>query len=180
MGASQVALLLKNPPPMQETTETWGRSLVGEDPLEKEVAAHSSILAWRIPETEEPGGLQSIGSHRVDTIEPLNNNKHPISSVAAFWAAGARTLTSEFRELGEGHHWPVMNSNMYNTCKFKTLPTRKVIPFMPFLHPPCNGLPGFERFHLPSYIYQLTNSSFLKIKDNISTLISRQHLESPY
>ena len=79
-----MALLLKNPPPMQETTETWGRSLVGEDPLEKEVAAHSSILAWRIPETEEPGGLQSIGSHRVDTIEPLNNNKHPISSVAAF------------------------------------------------------------------------------------------------
>ena len=41
------------------------RSLVGEDPLEKEMATHSSILAWRIPWTEESGGLQSMGSHRV-------------------------------------------------------------------------------------------------------------------
>ena len=42
--------------------ETWARSLGGEDPLEKEMATHSSILAWRIPWTEEPGGLQSTGS----------------------------------------------------------------------------------------------------------------------
>ena len=42
-----------------------GASLGWEDPLEKEVATHSSILAWRIPWTEEPGGLQSMGSHRV-------------------------------------------------------------------------------------------------------------------
>ena len=41
--------------------ETWVRSLVWEDPLEKEMATHSSILAWKIPWTEEPGGLQSIG-----------------------------------------------------------------------------------------------------------------------
>ena len=40
--------------------ETWVRSLAWEDPLEKEMATHSSILAWRIPWTEEPGGLQSI------------------------------------------------------------------------------------------------------------------------
>ena len=45
--------------------ETWVRSLGGEDPLEKEMAAHSSTLAWRIPWTEEPGGLQSVGSQRV-------------------------------------------------------------------------------------------------------------------
>ena len=45
--------------------ETWVRSLGGEDPLEKEIATHSSILAWRIPWTEEPGGLQSTGSQRV-------------------------------------------------------------------------------------------------------------------
>ena len=44
--------------------ETQVRSLGGEDPLEKEVATHSSILAWGIPWTEKPGGLQSIGSHR--------------------------------------------------------------------------------------------------------------------
>ena len=62
-----MALLGKNPPPMQEATETWGRSLVGEDPLEKEVAAHSSILAWRIPWTEEPGRLLSMESKELDT-----------------------------------------------------------------------------------------------------------------
>ena len=45
--------------------ETRVRSLGQEDPLEKEMAAHSSILTWRIPWTEEPGGLQSVGSQRV-------------------------------------------------------------------------------------------------------------------
>ena len=45
--------------------ETCVRSLGQEDPLEKEMATHSSILAWRIPQTEEPGGLQSMGSQRV-------------------------------------------------------------------------------------------------------------------
>ena len=43
----------------------WVRSLAREDPLEKEMATHSSILAWRIPWAEEPGGLQSTGSQRV-------------------------------------------------------------------------------------------------------------------
>ena len=52
----------KNLPAMQET---WVQSLGWEDPLEKGTAAHSSILAWRIPWTEEPGGLQSMGSQRV-------------------------------------------------------------------------------------------------------------------
>ena len=45
--------------------ETRVGSLVWEDPLEKEMAAHSSIVAWKIPWTEEPGRLQSVGSHRV-------------------------------------------------------------------------------------------------------------------
>ena len=45
--------------------ETQVPSLGREDPLEEEMAAHSSILAWRIPWTEEPGGLQSVGRHRV-------------------------------------------------------------------------------------------------------------------
>ena len=45
--------------------ETWVRSLGQEDPLEKEMATHSSILAWRIPWTEEPGGPRSTGSQRV-------------------------------------------------------------------------------------------------------------------
>ena len=54
-GASLMAQTVKNPPAM---LETWDRSLGGEDPLEKGMATHSSILAWRIPWTEEPGGLQ--------------------------------------------------------------------------------------------------------------------------
>ena len=62
MKASLVAQRLKRLPPMRET---WVRSLGGEDPLEKEMATHSSILAWRIPWTEEPGRLQSMGSQRV-------------------------------------------------------------------------------------------------------------------
>ena len=47
--------------------ETWVRFLGWEDPLEKEMATHSSILAWRIPWTEEPGGLQSMGLQESDT-----------------------------------------------------------------------------------------------------------------
>ena len=51
--------------PMQEMQEMWVQSPGGEDPLEKQMAAHSGNLAWRIPWTEEPGGLQSMGSQRV-------------------------------------------------------------------------------------------------------------------
>jgi len=51
---------------MQETQETWVCSLDQEDPLEKETATHSSILAWKIPWTEELGGLQSMWSQRVE------------------------------------------------------------------------------------------------------------------
>ena len=50
---------IKNPPAKQET---WAQTLGWEDPLEKEMATHSSILAWEIPWTEEPGGLQSMWS----------------------------------------------------------------------------------------------------------------------
>ena len=54
---------------MQEAKETQAWSLYLEDPLEKEMAAHSSILAWETPWTEEPGGLQSMGSQDSDTTE---------------------------------------------------------------------------------------------------------------
>ena len=57
--------MIKNPPAIQETKETQLKSLGREDPLEKEMAIHSSILAWRIPWTEEPGRLQSMGPERV-------------------------------------------------------------------------------------------------------------------
>ena len=61
-ASSLGAQMVKNPPAMQET---WIRSLGQEDPLEKGKATHSSVLAWRIPWAEEPGGLQSMGSQRV-------------------------------------------------------------------------------------------------------------------
>ena len=55
---------VENPPAVQETPETWVRSLGREDPLEKEMTTHSSVLAWGIPWTEEPGRIQLIGSQR--------------------------------------------------------------------------------------------------------------------
>ena len=63
-----VAQRLKHLPAMRET---WVQSLGWEDPLEKEMATHSSILAWRILWTEKPGGLQSTGLQRVGQTEQL-------------------------------------------------------------------------------------------------------------
>ena len=57
--------MTQNPSAIQETQETQVQSLGQQDPLEKRMATHSSILAWRIPWTEEPGGLQPMGSQRV-------------------------------------------------------------------------------------------------------------------
>ena len=57
-----MAQIVKNLPVIQETQV---QSLGWEDPLEKGMATHSSILAWRVPQTEEPGGLQSMGLQRV-------------------------------------------------------------------------------------------------------------------
>ena len=57
--------MVKNSPAKQETQD---RSLGGKDPLEKEMATHSSILGWEIPWREEPGGLQSMGSQESDMI----------------------------------------------------------------------------------------------------------------
>ena len=57
-----MAQLVKN---LSAIWETWVQFLGREDPLEKEMAAHSSVLAWRVPGTGEPGGRPSVGSHRV-------------------------------------------------------------------------------------------------------------------
>jgi len=54
--------MVKNPPAMQEMQEMWVRSLGWEDPLDQEMAIHPSILAWEVPWTEEPGGVQSLGA----------------------------------------------------------------------------------------------------------------------
>ena len=70
--------MVKNLPEMWETQV---QSLDREDPLEEEMATHSCILAWRIPWTEEPGGLQSTGLQELDTFERLTVNffKHFLS-----------------------------------------------------------------------------------------------------
>ena len=72
---SLVTQLVKNPPAMRET---WVRSLGWKSPLEKGMATHSSILAWRIPWTEEPGGrgLQSMGSHRIRHNWVIKRTQH--------------------------------------------------------------------------------------------------------
>ena len=69
LWASLVAQRLKRLPAMWET---WVRSLGQEDPMEKEMATHSSILAWRNPRMEELGGLQSTGHKESDTTERLH------------------------------------------------------------------------------------------------------------
>ena len=64
LRALLIVQLLKNLPAIQET---WVQFLGWEDPLEKEMATHFNILAWRIPRTEEPGRLQSMGLQELDT-----------------------------------------------------------------------------------------------------------------
>ena len=71
MKASLVAQSVKDLPAVQET---WVRSLGREDPLEKEMTTHSSILAWRISWTEEPGGLQYMGSKESGMTEQLTHS----------------------------------------------------------------------------------------------------------
>ena len=63
-----MAQLVKNLLPIQAMQEMWVQSLGQEDSLEKEMATHSSILAWKIPWTEESGGLQSMGCKESDVI----------------------------------------------------------------------------------------------------------------
>ena len=105
--ASLVAQRLKRLPTMQETQV---RSLGWEDPLEKEMATHSSTRAWRIPWREEPGRLQSMGSQRVGhdwATSLLEKAMAPHSSTLAWkipWAEEPGRLQS-MGSLGDGHDW---------------------------------------------------------------------------
>ena len=76
LGQASLAQMLKNLPAMKEPQETRVRSLGREEPLEKELATHSSILAWRTPWTEEPGGLRSMESQRVRHDWANNTHTH--------------------------------------------------------------------------------------------------------
>ena len=101
-----MAQRLKHLPAMRNTQV---RSLGWEDPLEKEMATHSSILAWRIPWREEPGGLQSTGSQS-DTNQRLNNNK---------WAY--MTLSKPERKLVLAQEKKKLRSYKFITFSAKTL-----------------------------------------------------------
>ena len=72
-AAAAGGALVKNCLPMQEMQEMQVRSLGWEDPLEKEMATRSSILAWKIPWTEEPGRLQSMGLQRVENNRAIEH-----------------------------------------------------------------------------------------------------------
>ena len=97
--ASLLAQLVKNPPAMQET---WVQSLGWEDPLGKGEATRSSILAWRIPWTEEPGGLQSMGLWRVGHNWVTEHTHSHISSlhylrmITAYLSLKKLTMTAQF------------------------------------------------------------------------------------
>ena len=94
-----MAQTVKNLPAMQET---WVSSLAREGPLEKGMTTHSSILAWRIPRTVKPGGLQSVGLQRFGQTDPLTLSLH-------FRGGGGPQLLSELRwweelePMGESH-----------------------------------------------------------------------------
>ena len=75
MGTSHVVLVVKNPPANVGDIRDVGSILGQEDPLKEGMATHSSILAWRIPWTKEPGGLQSIGSQRDSTERACRASK---------------------------------------------------------------------------------------------------------
>ena len=91
---SWVLLVIKNPLPVQEMQETQVQSLHWEDPLKESMATHFRILAWRIPWTEEPGGLQSQGSQRV---------RHDWSNLAHTHAFKINTEFTVFHMLPYGN-----------------------------------------------------------------------------
>ena len=104
-----MAQMVKNPPVMWET---WVRSLGGEDTLEKEMATHSSILAWRIPWTEEPGGLQSMGRKELDMTERLNSTARCGRTVVRHWSFYKNHLENSWRGGGSNNHVPPAPVNL--------------------------------------------------------------------
>ena len=90
---------------MQEVQETQVRSLGLEDALEEEIATHYSSLAWRIPWTEEPGGLQSLGSQESDTTERLSIHTQTLCKSSMLHSPGESLVnkpTKRKRDLRDG------------------------------------------------------------------------------
>ena len=95
--ASLVIQMVKNSPAVQET---WVQFLGQEHPLKKRMATHSSILAWRIPWTEEPGGLQSMGTQRVRHNWVTNTFTFSLKPLSWSWMSGE----TEPKEISKSEH----------------------------------------------------------------------------
>jgi len=89
--------------------ETRVQPLGREDPLEKGMATHSSVLAWRIPRTEEPGGLQSMGLQESDTTERLST--HP----AQYWSGFSFPSPGDLPDPGIKHTLPALACRFFTT-----------------------------------------------------------------
>ena len=145
---------------MRQMQETWVRSFCGEDPLETRMATHSSILAWKIPWTEEPGGLQSMGSQRVRhnwalmphslsdvTWAPLS---HPgASHLNCWWNMGSSLtldLQSQSFRAGVLNLWDLMPDDLRwswynNNNRNKVHNEYNVLEASPNHPPPSTSLP---------------------------------------
>ena len=110
--------MVKNPPAMQETQEMQVQSLGREDPLEEGMATHSSILTWRVPWTEEPGGLQSMGSQSRVRLKRLSMH------------SPSNTITIEIRF----QHMYLQFSSVTQSCPTLCNPMNRSMPGLPVHH----------------------------------------------
>ena len=136
--------LVKNPPAMQETQEMWVQSLSLEDLLEEGMATHFRILAWRIPQTEEPGRLQSTGLQRV---------RCDWRDLAGMPAHGPHTLyfsqSSCSKTMCPVDQWHP-NHQRSEKCRFKhAFPYQPPIPSYP-MSPESMSIGRTNFFHFPS------------------------------
>ena len=138
-----MAQMVKNLPVMQET---WVWSLGQEDALEKGMATHSSIFAWRIPWTEEPGGLQSIGSQRVEHNWVINTLYDHIQ-IKCFWQEYAIGTLGTYSIIAQGLCWFVHCQSVSSVTQLgPTLcdPMNRSTPGLPVHH----HLPEFTQTHV--------------------------------
>ena len=115
--------------------ETWVRSLGREDPLEKEMATHSSILAWRIPWTEELGGIQSMGRKELDATERLHFTSLHGNSIFSFWRNSLAVFHSGCNNLHSQQHYRrvpfSISSPAFVLCRFLMMATLINVPWYP-------------------------------------------------
>ena len=125
--------------------ETWVWFLGWEDPLEKEMAIHSSILAWKIPWTEETGELQSMGSQESDTTEWLNHHYHHGIHKVLCWVFQLQDWTVQVRGFpgGASDNKSVCQCGRHKRCGFN--PWAGKIPWSRKWQPTPVFLPG--KFH---------------------------------